>query len=74
MLDVINQDYVRTARAKVSQSKVILKHALRNALLPIITNVGLFLGTIVGGAVITETIFGWPGMGKFYRLLNQQRQ
>jgi len=67
MLDVINQDYVRTARAKgLPQSKVILKHALRNALLPIITNVGLFLGSIVGGAVITETIFGWPGMGKYF--------
>lgn len=67
MLDVINQDYIRTARAKgLSSSRVILKHALRNALLPIITNVGLFLTTLVGGAIITETIFGWPGMGQYF--------
>jgi len=67
MLDVINQDYVRTARAKgLPPSKVVLKHALRNALLPIVTNIGLFLGTAVGGAVITETIFGWPGMGQYF--------
>jgi peptide/nickel transport system permease protein len=67
MLDVINQDFVRTARAKgLPRSKVVLKHALRNALLPIITNVGLFIPTLVSGAVITETIFGWPGMGKYF--------
>jgi peptide/nickel transport system permease protein len=67
MLDVINQDFIRTARAKgLPPRLVILKHALRNALLPIITNVGLFIGTIVGGAVITETIFGWPGMGQYF--------
>src|SRR5579883_702639 len=67
MLDVINQDFVRTARAKgLPRSKVVLKHALRNALLPIITNVGLFIPTLVSGAVITESIFGWPGMGKYF--------
>lgn len=67
MLDVINQDYIRTARAKgLAQSRVILKHALRNALLPIVTNVGLFLPALVGGAVITESIFGWPGMGQYF--------
>ncbi|HKO24747.1 MAG TPA: ABC transporter permease, partial [Chloroflexota bacterium] len=67
MLDVIHQDFMRTARAKgLPRYKVVLKHALRNALLPIITNVGLFIGTIVGGAVITETIFGWPGMGQYF--------
>jgi peptide/nickel transport system permease protein len=67
MLDAINQDYVRTARAKgLPRHKVVLKHTLRNALLPIITNVGLYLGTIVSGAIITETIFGWPGMGKYF--------
>ncbi len=67
MLDVINQDYVRTARAKgLPRYKVVLKHAVRNALLPIITNVGLFIPGLVGGAIITETIFGWPGMGKYF--------
>jgi len=67
MLDVIHQDFIRTARAKgLARYKVVLKHALRNALLPIITNVGLFIGTIVGGAVITESIFGWPGMGQYF--------
>jgi len=67
MLDVINQDYVRTARAKgLPRRVVILKHALRNALLPIVTNVGLFLPTLVSGAVITEGIFGWPGLGQMF--------
>jgi len=67
MLDVINQDYVRTARAKgLPQRTVILKHALRNALLPIITNVGLFIPSLVAGAIITESIFGWPGMGQYF--------
>jgi len=67
MLDVINQDYVRTARAKgLAPVKVVLKHTMRNALLPIITNIGLFLPSLVGGAVITESIFGWPGMGQYF--------
>lgn len=74
MLDVINQDYVRTARAKgLPRHKVVLKHALRNALLPIITNVGLFIPALVGGAVITESIFSWPGMGNYFiQALNNQ--
>jgi peptide/nickel transport system permease protein len=67
MLDVINQDYVRTARAKgLAPMKVVLKHTMRNALLPIITNIGLFLPSLVGGAIITESIFGWPGMGQYF--------
>jgi len=67
MLDVITQDYVRTARAKgLPRRTVVLKHALRNALLPIITNVGLFIPALVSGAIITETIFGWPGMGQYF--------
>jgi peptide/nickel transport system permease protein len=67
MLDAINQDYVRTARAKgLPQHRVVLKHTLRNALLPIITNVGLFIPSLVSGAIITETIFGWPGMGQYF--------
>lgn len=65
MLDVIRQNYVVTAQAKgLSRTKVILKHALRNALIPIITIGGLQMGILLGGAVITETIFAWPGMGR----------
>ncbi len=67
MLEVLNQDYVRTARAKgASERVVVLKHALRNALLPIITNIGLQLPGLLGGAIVTEQIFSWPGMGQFY--------
>jgi len=65
LLEVINQDYVRTARAKgLSEVLVIGKHALRNALIPIITLLGLSLPFLLGGAVIVETVFAWPGMGK----------
>ena len=64
MLDVINATYVTTARAKgLHEKNVILVHAFRNALLPIITVIGLALPEMVGGAVITETVFAWPGMG-----------
>jgi peptide/nickel transport system permease protein len=74
MLEVINQDYIRTARAKgLRRRTVVLKHALRNALLPIITNVAITLPSLISGAIITETIFGWPGIGKlFYTALNEQ--
>lgn len=66
VLDVLNQDYVRTARAKGARERnVILKHALRNALLPIITVIGLEFGNMLGGAVLTETVFNWPGMGLY---------
>lgn len=66
MLEVLNQDYIRTARAKgLAERPVILRHALRNALLPVITIVGLQLGTLLSGAVLTETIFAWPGVGKW---------
>jgi len=65
MLDALNQDYVRTARAKgVPEWRVISKHALRNALLPVITNIGLEIPFIFTGAFITETVFSWPGMGR----------
>lgn len=65
MLDVLGQDYVRAARAKgLPQSKVIIKHALRNALLPLVTIIGLSLGSFLGGAVLTETIFGLSGVGR----------
>ena len=65
MLDVLGQDFVRTARAKgLPRSKVVLKHALRNALLPLVTIIGLSLGSFLGGAVLTETIFGLSGVGR----------
>jgi len=66
MLDVLNKDYVRTARAKGLDEKiVILRHALRNAFLPVVTVLGLNLGLLLGGAVLTETIFSWPGLGRY---------
>lgn len=65
MLDVIRQDYLRTARSKgVPEKIVIRKHALRNALIPIITVVGTQLGSCLGGSIITETVFAWPGVGR----------
>jgi peptide/nickel transport system permease protein len=64
MLEVLQQDYVRTAKAKgLHGSRVIFKHALKNALLPIITLLGLTLPSLLAGAAITETIFSWPGLG-----------
>jgi peptide/nickel transport system permease protein len=65
LLEVLRQDYVRTARAKgVPGARVVWRHALRNALIPIVTVVGLSLPTLVGGAVLTETVFAWPGIGR----------
>ena len=65
MLEVLRADYIRTARAKgVAERWVIYRHALRNALIPIVTIVGLQFGTLLGGAVLTETVFGWPGLGR----------
>ena len=65
LLEVLNEDYVRTARAKgLSEFHVITRHALRNATLPILTLLGLQLGTLLGGAVITEMVFAWPGIGQ----------
>ncbi len=65
LLEVLNEDYIRTARAKgLRESAVVIHHALRNASLPIITILGLQLGTLLGGAVITEIIFAWPGIGQ----------
>lgn len=64
MLEVLHEDYLRTARAKgLSPRRVILRHALRNAMLPVITLMGLQLGALLAGAVITETVFSWPGVG-----------
>jgi peptide/nickel transport system permease protein len=66
MLDVLNEDYVRTARSKgLSERRVVYKHALRNALIPIITLLGLSFGSMLSGAVIVETVFGWPGLGRY---------
>lgn len=65
MLEVLGQDFVRTARAKgAARTVVLIRHALRNALLPIVTVIGLQFGTLLGGAVLTETIFAWPGVGR----------
>ena len=65
MIDVIHQDYLRTARAKgVSEKNVIRKHAFKNALIPIITIVGTQFSVGLGGAVLTETVFAWPGVGR----------
>ncbi|MEA4920406.1 MAG: nickel ABC transporter permease [Clostridiaceae bacterium] len=65
MLEVIRQDYIRTARAKgVAENKVITKHALKNALIPTITVVGLQIGAMLGGSVMTESVFAWPGIGR----------
>src|SRR5690606_1757318 len=64
MLETIRQDYIRTARGKgVSEGAVLFRHALRNALIPVVTVIGLEFGSLMAGAVITETIFAWPGVG-----------
>ena len=66
MLEVLREDYVRTAKAKgLSPARVVFVHALRNALVPVITVIGLQVGTLLAGAVLTETIFSWPGIGKW---------
>jgi dipeptide transport system permease protein len=66
MLEVLNEDYIRTARAKgMSPTRVLWVHALRNALIPVITVIGLQVGTLMGGAILTETIFSWPGIGRW---------
>ncbi|MEZ4606961.1 MAG: ABC transporter permease [Deinococcales bacterium] len=66
MLDILSQDYIRTAKAKgLMQRLVINKHALRNALLPVVTVVGLSFGSLLSGAILTETVFAWPGIGRW---------
>ena len=67
MLEVLHSDYLRTAKAKgLPRRKVIVKHALRNAMIPIVTLISLDLAFMIGGAIITESIFGWPGVGRLY--------
>ena len=64
MLETLNADYMRTARAKgLSERKVVVGHGLRNAMLPVVTLLGIDLGTTIGSAVLTETVFSWPGLG-----------
>ncbi len=66
LLEVLREDYLRTARAKgLSPARVVLHHGLRNALIPVVTVLGLQVGSLLGGAVLTETIFSWPGIGKW---------
>jgi peptide/nickel transport system permease protein len=65
LLDVLQQDFVRTATAKgLSRTRVVFEHALRNALVPVVSIVGTLVPRLVGGAVVTEAVFGWPGMGR----------
>jgi peptide/nickel transport system permease protein len=66
MLEVLRQDYIRTAKAKgLGQTRILLKHALRNGLIPVITVIGLQFGIMLGSAILTETVFAWPGVGKW---------
>ena len=66
MLEVLRQDYIKTARAKgLGQARVIFKHALRNGLIPVVTVIGLQFGIMLGAAILTETVFAWPGVGKW---------
>jgi peptide/nickel transport system permease protein len=65
LLEVLGEDYVRTARAKgLAEPVVLLGHALRNALIPVVTVIGLQFGQLLGGAILTETVFAWPGLGR----------
>ena len=74
LLEILNEDFIRTARAKgLREIEVILFHGLPNALLPVITILGLQLGVLLGGAVITETVFSWPGIGSLLIEAIQQR-
>jgi ABC-type dipeptide/oligopeptide/nickel transport system permease component len=74
MLEVVRQDYIRTAAAKgLSENQVVWRHALKNALIPVITFIGVDLGTLMGGAILTETVFNWPGAGfEVYRAIGQR--
>ncbi|MEM6427786.1 MAG: ABC transporter permease, partial [Deinococcota bacterium] len=74
MLEVLNQDFIRTARAKgVAESGIVSRHALRNALLPVVTMVGLEFGFLLSGVVVVETVFSWPGVGRLvFNAINQR--
>jgi peptide/nickel transport system permease protein len=74
MLEVLNQDYVRTARAKgITETNVQMRHAFRNAILPLVTLVGLSIPNLFGGAVVIESVFGWPGIGSLLITSAQNR-
>lgn len=74
LLDVMNQDYIRTARAKgLSKGAIIRKHALKNALIPVVTYIGMDFGSMLSGAILTETVFSWPGIGRETYLAISQR-
>jgi ABC-type dipeptide/oligopeptide/nickel transport system permease component len=74
MLEAMGQDYIRTAQAKgLSERKVVFKHALKNALIPVVTFVGIDLGVLMGGAILTESVFSWPGVGREIYLAVMQR-
>ncbi len=74
LLEVLREDYIRTARAKgLSEKTVVVSHGLKNALIPIVTVVGLMLGTVLTGAILTETIFSWPGIGRWFVLSVEAR-
>ena len=74
LLDVMNQDYIRTAKAKgLSNRSVIIHHALKNALIPVVTYIGVDFGSMLSGAILTETVFNWPGVGyEIYRAISQR--
>ena len=76
MLEVIRQDYIRTARAKgAGEGRVVMHHALRNAMIPVITVIGLQIGTLLGGAVVNETVFSLPGLGTLMiNAINQKNE
>ena len=66
MLDILRQDFIRTAKSKGLPKRVIIyRHALKNALIPVVTVIGLSFGSLLSGAVLTETIFSWPGLGRY---------
>jgi ABC-type dipeptide/oligopeptide/nickel transport system permease component len=74
LLDVLGMEYIRTARAKgVAESQVLIKHSFRNAMIPVLTTAGLQFGSLLGGAMIVETIFAWPGMGRLAIQAVQER-
>lgn len=74
MLEAMSQDYIRTANAKgLSERAVVFKHALKNALIPVVTYIGIDLGVLMGGAILTETVFSWPGVGREIFLAVGQR-
>ena len=74
LLEVLNQDYIRTAKAKgLSRSAIIWHHALKNALIPVVTYIGIDFGGMLAGAILTETVFNWPGVGyEIYRAVTQR--